>query len=600
MGFEKAVSFFKDNWSGNVEDLFEQSFEFFNEDIYPKLFELFCEKKYKQGLVYIIRQKSNITKSDVELLSKLVDEYTTKEIILTLLSSGVKDYSKILYILENMQGKWVIEFIFYVMKKMNVKSLNIVNVDVFAENLDYMIKDSTINERYNIFKELEKNIEFWRDIPLIWNKCLKYEEMYEVFMGCFFKDLQCAENDGSVLNLIEPQHYINILNFAMKNHYLDKSWKNNFYQFLFTCDSEALLKVFLEELNKMNFIQLSQYAANFSIIPFLKIAAKRNEFNGTHLLLYLFFIYSSGLDRDMKLEAMSNLLNFDRNIEMQSLRLDGISNEFIDVLVNLNVHTHSGLSFIFEVVDKKGDYNFVQKLREKYNEVSDKFKEKINEMFLKYSLKAVILDEKKEINFNSLIEVLKKIPLNVTDDIVSLIYDCKPNIKIRLIKLIELMNYDKGVEKIIETLIYKEKDKKVRATCIRLLKFLKEDLALKHLRILMFDNDPRVRANAVEIFGYFANADNWFVLLALANDDNNRVRGNVAKVVYMFSQKHSLDIIKNMLNSDKEPDVLSALWVIEKLNVVQEFQDILPIIEKKYMGKKIRTRLAKLSAVVKR
>lgn len=600
MGFEKSVSFFKNNWSEQVEGLFAQSLELFNEDIYPKLFELFCEKRYKVGIVYLIQHKSNITKSEVELLYKLLDEYMTKDVILTLLSQGTEDYSKILYILENIQSSWVIEFIFYVVAKMNVKSLNVINITAFAENLDYMLRDSSINVRHSIFRELEKNIKFWQDIPAMWNKCLKYEEMYEIFVKHFFKDLQNAEKDGPLLNLIEPQHYINILNFVIKTHYIDKGCKNNFYQFLFTSDSETFLNAFLEHINQMNFTQLSQYAGNFSIIPFLNIAVKHNEFEGNNLLFYLFFIYSSGLHRDIKLEAMRNVLNSDKKIDVVSLRLDGVASEFIGSLINLNINADSGLAFIFEIVDKKGDYNFVQKLKERYNEVSDKLKEKINEILLKYSLKSVILDERKEVNIGSFIDILKKVPFNVTNDIVSMIYNSTPTIKMRLIKLIELMNYDKGVENIIETLMYKDKDKKVRATCTRLLKFLKEDHALKHLRILMFDEDPRVKANAVEIFEYFANADNWFVLLALANDDNNRVRGNVAKIVYAFSKKHSIDIIRSMLNSDKELFVLSALWVIEKLNIAHEFHNVLPVIEQKYTGQRVKSRLSKLGVVAKR
>lgn len=598
MGFEKSISFFRDNWSEQIENLFASSFEYINDDIYLKLFQLFCEKKYSQGIVYLIRYKSNITKNEVELLNKFLDEYTLKDIILTLLE-GVAGYSKILYILENLQGAWVVEYIFYVFVKMNVKSLNVINIGIFVNNLEEVLRNSPISVRHNILTVLEKNFELWYDIPSVWNCCLKYEQMYLTFINYFFSGQQSRQKDKTLLSLIEPQHYINILNFLMKTHYADKDTRNNFYQFLFTSDSTMFFKAFLEYIRQMTFAQLSQYAANFSTIPFLDIALKDSEFNGMQLLYYLFFIYSCGLTKEVKLKAIEDILNSNKSIDMNSFQIDDVPYEFIDNLINLNINVDSALAFVFDIVDKKGDYNFVQKLRNRYNEVSDKFKERINEIFIKYSLKSVILDEKREVNLNSFVDVLKKLPFNVTEDIVSLVYNSNPKIKMRLIKLVELLNYDKGIQSIIEALIYKEKDKKVRATCVKLLKSLREEEALKHLRVLMFDDDPRVRANAIEIFEYFANADNWFVLLALANDENNRVRGNVAKAIYPFSRKHSIDIIKDMLNNNKELFVLSALWVIEKLNIADEFHSILHSIEQKFIGQKIKNRLSKLGVPTK-
>lgn len=600
MGFEKTVSFFKDNWSKEIEELFSNSLEYCTTSLYPALLELFCEKKYKDGIVYIIHHKENITQSEIEFLSNLLDEYTIKDIILTLLSKGTADYSKILHILENIKGAWAVEFLFYVLDKMNIKSLGVVDIDIFSDNLAKLLESSPLNIRYNIIKELEKNIERWRNIPSIWNKCLKYETMYETFIKCFFKEPVLKQDDVLLLNLIEPSHYINILNFLIKNHYIDKNLRNNFYQFLFATESVGFFNAFLEYICNLPTPQLVLYADNFYIIPFFTLAVKLDRFNGTYLLFYLYFIYLTRLNIEEKLEAIKNILNSSKTIDTGALKISDISANFLDDLIKLDIKSETGLGFVFDIVDKKGDGHFIQKLQNKYDKVSPSLQEKINKILIKHSLKSLILDEKKEVNLNAFIEVLKKIPFEITNDIISLIYNSNPAIKMRLIKLIELLNYEKGIENIIETLMYKEKDKKVRATCTRLLKFLKEEEALKHIRVLMFDNDSRVRANAVEIFEYFANSDNWFVLLALANDENNRVRGNVAKAIYPFSKKHSIEIIKDMLKSNKELFVLTALWVIEKLNIAHEFQDILPLIEQKHTSPKVKQRLNRLGVLIRK
>ncbi|MFN7182423.1 MAG: HEAT repeat domain-containing protein, partial [Planctomycetota bacterium] len=359
-------------------------------------------------------------------------------------------------------------------------------------------------------------------------------------------------------------------------------------------EAQQFLETFLNFLLKMNIENITQFSANFSAIPFFKAAIMRKNYESEQLLRYLFFIYSSYLNLENKIKLLKDILESEKNIVSNSTYLENLPYHFIDMLVRLEIKSDSGLLFVLDVVDKKGRPELISNLPKIYQNSSPAIKSKINEIFLKHSLKSIVSDEKRDLNINAFVEILKKLPDSVSGEIISLIYNASASIKIRLINIIELLNFDRGIEKIIERLVYREKDKKVKATCIRLLKLLDQETALKHLRILLFDDEPRVRANAIEAFEYFATADNWFVLLALANDSNNRVRANVAKAIFPFSRTHSIEILNGMLNSDRELFVLSALWVIEKLSLYNEFTQTLEKLNRKSVGIKIRNKLNKI------
>ncbi len=594
MGFEKTVEYLGNNWSSKVERLFTQSFLYIDENNYFQLFKLFCHKRFKEGIVFILNNKRDISQEEIMLLQDNLDEFTIKEILLTLLTTGMANYSKIIFIAENLQSDWGIEFVFYILNKINIKSLNAINVDNFINNVNNTLKNITPDIQDKIIKTFEKNISLWQDVPAVWNILLPHDNVYEIFIKQFFSDTLVSLHNDEFLQQIDCKHYIKIIKFLISSHRIDKKYKNNFYQFLHRVKSPQFLNEFLDFLAPMSVAGIADFAFNFSTIPFMHLMLAQKEIDGRKFLLYLFFIYSSSLSLEDKRNFLKNILDSEKIIDLTSIYANDLPIQFIQMIVSLDIKSFSGLLFVLDVVDKNGDTSLIQNLPTRYKDCPDPIKPRITEIFAKHSLKKVLLNEKKDFNINVFIEILKKVPPSVTTDIISLIYHSSANVKVRLIKLVELINYDKGIEKIIETLMYKDKDKKVRATCIRLLKLLKEDEALKHVRILLFDEDSRVRANAVEIFEYFANIDNWFVLLALANDPNNRVRANVAKAIFRFSKQHSLEILNGMINSNQELFVLSALWVIEKLSLYDEFINTLEDLDKKHISIKIKNRLNKM------
>ncbi|MFW5782802.1 MAG: HEAT repeat domain-containing protein, partial [Candidatus Muiribacteriaceae bacterium] len=111
-----------------------------------------------------------------------------------------------------------------------------------------------------------------------------------------------------------------------------------------------------------------------------------------------------------------------------------------------------------------------------------------------------------------------------------------------------------------------ENDPFVLATMISALKVIgnKEDAV--RLTDFLESDDPRVRANTVETIERLGNKDTFEKIILLVNDPDSRVKANVAKFFKKHGYYETIDILKKMVYSGKRAQLVSAVYVLERMD----------------------------------
>ncbi len=107
----------------------------------------------------------------------------------------------------------------------------------------------------------------------------------------------------------------------------------------------------------------------------------------------------------------------------------------------------------------------------------------------------------------------------------------------------------------------------VRSAAIALLADVRNNIAARILRQALNDPDRRVRANAVEsVEG--ASSGEWIdELKARLEDVDNRVRANAIKALLPLQVREAAVALLEMLDSADALNRMSALWVVDQLNL---------------------------------
>lgn len=107
----------------------------------------------------------------------------------------------------------------------------------------------------------------------------------------------------------------------------------------------------------------------------------------------------------------------------------------------------------------------------------------------------------------------------------------------------------------------------VRSAAIALLADVRNNVTTRILRQALNDPDRRVRANAVES-AESADTTEWIEhLKGMLNDEDNRVRANTVKALLPHQVREAAVTLLDMLDDDEALNRLSALWVVEQLNL---------------------------------
>ncbi len=113
----------------------------------------------------------------------------------------------------------------------------------------------------------------------------------------------------------------------------------------------------------------------------------------------------------------------------------------------------------------------------------------------------------------------------------------------------------------------RDADHVVRSMAVSLLGELDTPVARRILREALSDSDDRVQANAVEVLARLDVEDKREQLAAKLRASNSRVRGNAVKALLDMRVRDGAVRLVEMLVSERGADRLTALWVVERLNM---------------------------------
>jgi hypothetical protein len=117
-------------------------------------------------------------------------------------------------------------------------------------------------------------------------------------------------------------------------------------------------------------------------------------------------------------------------------------------------------------------------------------------------------------------------------------------------------------------------DARVAGAAVKLVGRL-EDPRLKDLLEAAAQHaDPRVRANAVESMSALHIANRSQQVLTMLNSRHNRERANAIKAISEFDFATAKDCLQRMLADPNPLHRISALWVVQKLELPELFRQI--------------------------
>ena len=134
------------------------------------------------------------------------------------------------------------------------------------------------------------------------------------------------------------------------------------------------------------------------------------------------------------------------------------------------------------------------------------------------------------------------------------------------LRLVRAMGQARAVEEQVYKLSH-DPDAVVRSLAIGMLAELPGPTGRRILRAAMMDPDERVQANAVEVLDLLNVPDRLADTEPKLESPNNRVRANAVKSLLRMEFRKSGDVLLNMLDDPSSAQRISALWVIERLEL---------------------------------
>ena len=97
----------------------------------------------------------------------------------------------------------------------------------------------------------------------------------------------------------------------------------------------------------------------------------------------------------------------------------------------------------------------------------------------------------------------------------------------------------------------REKDQHVRATLAISIGILGGENEITAVASFLQDNDPRVKANAIEGLEYIGHVKAYPFIMRFLSDPDNRIRGNVVKALKSYGKVNLAHLLEKMIRSDK-------------------------------------------------
>lgn len=132
--------------------------------------------------------------------------------------------------------------------------------------------------------------------------------------------------------------------------------------------------------------------------------------------------------------------------------------------------------------------------------------------------------------------------------------------------IIRTLNQGTFFEYALEHLTH-DQDPKIASAALKTLGSAGTQRAAKILETSLEHTDARMRANAVEALDHIEHRNHVNQLMKMSREDDNRPRANAIGALMAMNFADALTTLGNMLNDERPMHRLSALWLVDHLNL---------------------------------
>lgn len=174
----------------------------------------------------------------------------------------------------------------------------------------------------------------------------------------------------------------------------------------------------------------------------------------------------------------------------------------------------------------------------------------------------------------SVARIIARLDENIADRLVDEIYSLDPARRLKALKIIQLTEAESDLQPVLVELL-NDPDRRVRATCLKVIQFSGNVRAMRLLIDQLSDPDRRVRANAIEAVEQLSDERFSDLLVPFLKDPDNRVRANAAKALWNLGRKREArETLESMLDDPAELMRLSAVWALGEIRY-EGFRELL-------------------------
>jgi len=158
--------------------------------------------------------------------------------------------------------------------------------------------------------------------------------------------------------------------------------------------------------------------------------------------------------------------------------------------------------------------------------------------------------------------------------------------RLRAVKIVVMFHREQDVQETLVRLT-SDRDRRVRATVVKTLGLLEDQVAIRALLQAVTDADRRVVANSVEALESTGREEMLGLVRIFAAHPNNRIRANAIKALWSMGDTRAASLLDAMLRSDDEMMRLSATWLLGEIDLVDRI-DILLKLSKTDASERVR------------
>jgi len=137
--------------------------------------------------------------------------------------------------------------------------------------------------------------------------------------------------------------------------------------------------------------------------------------------------------------------------------------------------------------------------------------------------------------------------------------------RLKAVRIVVMFHREQDVEEALLSLA-QDSDRHVRATVVKTLGILEDEMAIRTLLDAVTDADRRVVANSVEAIETVGRDELLGLVRIFVTHPNNRIRANAIKALWTLGDNEAGKLLGGMLDSDDDMMRLSATWLLGEVD----------------------------------